>query len=97
MSRGMNIEVNRQHSGSMFTMNGAFVPMRSCLFCGGTAEESQGSDHYEIDCGNCGRVDVTGTAYSMLETKEREIRVAALDKARRWSRGKIPEVTSQCV
>ena len=73
--------------------------MSDCPVCGEVAKELLAADYdgRKIDCGKCGRFDVTGTACSMLEKKDIESRLAALEKAKRWcGKGGIPEINASC-
>ena len=74
--------------------------MNKCPVCGGVAKELKVADYdgRKIDCGKCGRFDVVGTSVSMLESEDKETRLAALKKAKRWCRQNgIPEISSQCI
>ena len=72
---------------------------RQCPVCGEIATELHAADYDGVmfDCIKCGRFDVTGTAFVLLEMKTPECRQDALKKAKRWSRGKTPEISSKCL
>ena len=70
--------------------------MSHCPVCGEVANESNPDDCYEVDCGECGRFDVTGTARSMLKSRDLEARLDALKKAKRRSGGEIPVIDGRC-
>ena len=70
-----------------------------CPVCSDVATELNAADYdgVSFDCINCGRFDVTGTALVLLENKTPESRQEALKKARNWSKGRVPELSSQCL
>ena len=76
--------------------------MDKCPVCHGDARVTQDGDMFEIHCIHCGtakeccRFNVTGTADSMLETRDFEARRDALNNAVRFGKGSVTVICSSC-
>ena len=58
-----------------------------CHICEQTASihSESGIDGETVDCAHCGTYDITGTAIAICRVKSKDVREAALAKAKRWA------------
>ncbi len=70
-----------------------------CPVCGEIATKLRPADYdgYMFDCETCGRLNVAGSAFCRLKEKTLENRKGALEKAKRWAKGKTPEIDGRCI
>lgn len=70
-----------------------------CPVCGEIANKLEPKDYdgCMFNCETCSRFNVSGSAFSRLTKQTIENRKEALEKAKRFANGKLPEINNLCI